>query len=149
MIYLLFYSISIYSQSLWPSENDGKIEKIPELISKIDSNALRNVCCLPVNLYSSTIPNVYIGEYAAIEIEIIVNPKFNRYSIIVKKGLDHSLTLEDMTIIKGLYNEWWEYRKSNPNYHRSALKGSKYKWKCCPIPHNISMFSMYLKLRKQ
>ena len=147
IICLLFYSISIYSQSLLPSDNDGKIEKIPELISKIDSNHFSSTCC-PVNFYDSYIPSVYIGEYFAKEIEVIVHPKFNIFTTIVKKGHKHSITLEDMIIIKGLYNEWWEHKKYNPNYHRSALKGSKYKWKRCPIPHDIYKYRMYLKYTK-
>ncbi|MBQ6725970.1 MAG: hypothetical protein IJQ89_05260 [Bacteroidales bacterium] len=106
------------------------IDKIPELISKIDSNHFWSTCC-PIPLYSSTIPSVYIGEYMAKAIEISVNPNFE-YETITKSGQYYSLTCEDMKIIKELYEKWWERKKKNPNYKGSALSSSPYSWSLCP-----------------
>ncbi|MBO4543933.1 MAG: hypothetical protein J5725_12230 [Bacteroidales bacterium] len=155
IIYLVFYVVVLYSQSLQPKlsvpVNDSGIRgvdtvyrlvsidfrnistiEIPELISIIDSNGYTLTNCY-ISPYSSNIPTVYIGECAAKYIEKIINPKF-RYDRITKNGEYYALTLEDMTIIKGLYEKWWKQKKNNPNYHKSALKGSKYKWKRCPRP---------------
>lgn len=105
-------------------------DKIPELISKIDSNHFWSTCC-PIPLYSSTIPSVYIGEYMAKAIEISVNPNFE-YETITKYGQYYSLTCEDMKIIKELYEKWWERKKKNSDYKGSALSYSPYSWSRCP-----------------
>jgi hypothetical protein len=168
IIYLVFYVVASYSQSLQPTLsvpiNDGGIrgvdtiyrlvsidfrnistKEIPELISIIDSNELTVSFCYR-NPYSSYLHNVYIGECAAKYIEKIINPKF-RYNRITKNGKYYALTLEDMAIIKGLYEKWWEQKKNDPKYHKSALKGSIYEWKRCPRPRRMGLL-MYMQYRK-
>lgn len=124
---------------------DVELSEIPELISIIDSNGLSPACCY-INPYSSNIPNVFIGECAAKYIEKIINPKF-RYERIKKNGEYYSLTLEDMAAIKKLYENWWEHKKINPKYHKSALKGSIYKWARCPFPRRMGLLT-YMQYRK-
>ena len=105
------------------------IDKIPELISKIDSNDIVSTDC-PLPLYSSNIPSVFIGEYMAKAIEESIDPDFE-YETITKSGQYYSLTCEDMKKIKELYEKWWENKKKNPNC-KSALSSSQYSWSRCP-----------------
>ncbi len=174
IIYLLFFVMTLYSQSsklkvstsindcgamgldtvcgrdtfyrfVYFDFRDVELSEIPELISIIDSNELTVSFCYR-NHYSSYLPNVYIGECAAKYIEKIINPKF-RYNRITKNGKYYALTLEDMAIIKGLYEKWWEQKKNDPKYHKSALKGSIYKWERCPRPRRMGLL-MYMQYRK-
>ena len=125
----LFLAISLKSQSISGGINDLYVKKIigNRLIywkfSPKDTNFK--------NTASSNIPSVYVGEIAVKYIEKIVDSKFDGDRI-TKNGKYYALTLEDMVIIKGLYEVWWKRKKNDPNYYDSALDSSIYQWAPCP-----------------
>ena len=117
-----------------------ELDIIPMLIDSINSkNTYPCIYCLDqIAPISSYIPSVYVGEAAAKYIERIINPYF-RFNRITKNGLFHSLTLEDMKLIKELYLKWWEENKQyskkeikKRRKHQGALDGTIYSWDTCP-----------------
>lgn len=99
---------------------------IPLFIQFIDTDARQsNLWCN--DIYSSTIPWIYVGIDAAKCIERIMNPHFS-FPLLVKKDAGGPLTMEDMQSIKALYERWWEsgWRECG------ALEGTNYQWKDCP-----------------
>ena len=116
-----------------------KLDIIPMLIDSIISikTTVCYYCSDNLGPYCSYIPSVYIGEDAARYIECIVNPHF-KFNRITKNGLFHSLTLEDMKVIKELYLKWWEENKQyskkeikRRRKQRGALDGTSYSWNTC------------------
>ena len=144
----LFLAISLKAQSISGGINDLYVKKIignrliywkfapkdtnliPSLIQMIDTDKFEASSCFK-NTASSNIPSVYVGEIAVKYIEKIVDSKFDGDRI-TKNGKYYALTLEDMVIIKGLYEVWWKRKKNDPNYYDSALDSSIYQWAPCP-----------------
>lgn len=116
--------------------NDLDTSIIPYLIQHIDDSLWRMSSC-NIAPYSSYIPSVLIGECIVKYIEKIVNPEFS-FERITKNGKGYSLTVDDMIIIKELYEKWWqETRKSQQNpIGGSALNGTVFKWGHCPNVNN-------------
>ena len=112
--------------------NDLDTAIIPYLIQHIDDSLLQMSSC-DIDPYSSYIPSVLIGECVVKYIEKIVNPEF-AFERITKNGKYYSLTIDDMIIIKELYEKWWKKAKESQQYPISgrALDGTIFKWEHCP-----------------
>ena len=116
--------------------NDLDTSIIPYLIQHIDDSLLQMSSC-ELDPYSSYIPSVLIGECVVKYIEKIVNPEF-AFERITKNGIGYSLTIDDMIIIKELYEKWWKKAKESQQYPTSgsALDGTIFKWEHCPNVSN-------------
>lgn len=99
---------------------------IPLFIKHIDSDKQQSIFFCN-DLYSSTIPWTYAGVDAAKCIERIMEPNFD-FPLLVKKDAGTSLTMEDMSNIKALYERWWQ----SGQRERGALEETEYQWEDCP-----------------
>lgn len=136
LLLFLLYSCKTQTTTNEQSNNSSLNEYINTLIDEISNDNL--ISFIFVNKNNSTLPWYHEGENAAWCIEHMLNNNFNPNNIIVKNGKAFCLEKKDLVEIQRLYKEWWRNNcnksesliKLERSQGNSALKGSKYEWRC-------------------